>query len=367
MWLTLALLVWGIAQTTRAQIPKSDDQEFTQVRQYVASVDETTPSSPMILSGAMSLHFEIPELGLTYRRVLEHALHLGLTHVALVTQATMSHIRSSHVRLDRPHATPLSTIRQTAELARELGLQVIIFPVLWIESREDGEWRGVLDPKDINLWCSSYEDWLGELAIIAQSCGATHLSIGSELSSLERYEGRWRALIRRLRTSFSGHLIYSANWDHYDYVHFWDALDLVGITGYYPIAKEGQPVSKSSMITRWRWIRLMISEWLDTLKTSRPLMITELGYPSQKGGAIRPWHYTQSTDVDLEVQRQAFSAFHQAWLGSTRLAGVNVWNLWGLGGTQDTWYTLRGKIAMDEVRTFVKIFKSRAHTHPHFE
>ena len=111
------------------------------------------------------------------------------------------------------------------------------------------------------------------------------------------------------------------------------------------------------MVSRWRWVRLMITEWINTLDRPRPLMITELGYPSQKGGAVRPWHYTQSKKIDLETQRQAFSAFYQAWTGESHLIGVNLWNLWGLGGTQDTWYTLRGKPAFIEVKTLVKILK----------
>ena len=211
--------------------------------------------SRLILSGAVSLHFEIPELGLTYRRVLENAKDLGLTHVALVAQASMSNIHSAIVSLDSPHATSLTTIKQVAELSRSLGLKVIIFPILWINERHEGEWRGTLNPTDLNVWWTSYENWISKLALIAQQCRATHLSIGSELSSLEIHEGRWRALIRRLRASFSGKLMYSANWDHYQHVGFWDALDIIGVTGYYPLALEERTSDIKSMVSRWRWVR----------------------------------------------------------------------------------------------------------------
>ena len=104
----------------------------------------------------------------------------------------------------------------------------------------------------------------------------------------------------------------------------------------------------------------MLTEWLDTLKYPKPLMITELGYPSQRGGAARPWHYTQSALIDLEVQRRAFMAFARGWTGERRLGGINIWNLWGLGGAQDTWYTLRGKPAFGEVRSLITQMKTRA-------
>ena len=358
-----SFLTWILIYELLSHCALAQDQSTSIQGPQESSADllaNRSSSEPMVLSGAVSLHFEIPELGLTYRRILEHARDLGLTHVALVAQGTMSHVQSSRVELTPPHATPLATLREVARLAKRMGLHVIIFPVLWIEERQSGEWRGVLNPQNPDLWWRSYETWLSELALIAQECEASHLSIGSELSSLESDEGRWRSLIRRIKVIFGGSLIYSANWDHYHMVGFWDALDMIGITGYYPLATHEKSASVSSMVNRWRWVRLMITEWLDTLEIPRPLIITELGYPSQKGGAMRPWHYTQSREVDLEIQRQAFSAFRQAWTDVPQLRGVNLWNLWGLGGNQDTWYTLRGKAAVHEVMTLIKTFKSRS-------
>ena len=66
-----------------------------------------------------------------------------------------------------------------------MGLKVIIFPILWIEKRPNGEMERPTNPKDRDRWWSAYRSWLIELATIAQKHQIDYLSIGSELSSLE--------------------------------------------------------------------------------------------------------------------------------------------------------------------------------------
>lgn len=316
------------------------------------------PHTARIIGGSLSLHFELPELGFTHERALDDAQELGLTHIALIAQATMEHVRSDEIRMDTSQSTSLDVIERVAQQAHTRGLKVIIFPIIWVMNRAPDDWRGTIEPADLTRWWRSYESYIGALADLAERSGATHLSIGSELSSMERHEGRWRALIRRMRARFRGELIYSANWDHYDQVGFWDALDLVGVTGYYPLATSEENPGVAYMTQRWRWVQLQLLEWLATLKQRRPLLITELGYPSQRGGALKPWHYYQSTEVDLLVQRDAFRAFTVAWSrDASQLAGLSIWNLWGGGGPHDGWYALRGKPAFQAVQELVRQLK----------
>ena len=312
-----------------------------------------------LVSGALSLHGEIPELGLTYRGILKRAKRLGCSHIALVNQAVLTHVTSSHIRYQDFPATPLPEIRRVANLAKSMGFQVFLFPILWIEQRAEGEWRGTLKPTNPSVWWSTYEEWLTQLAILAQEVGASQLSIGSELSSMEKNEGRWRSLIRRLRVHYSGQLIYSANWDHYRQIKFWDALDLVGVTGYFPLSDQDENPPLSDMIQRWSFVRMTLLEWLTSLPGRRTLFFTELGYPSQRGGARQPWHYLQSTTIDLTVQQKAFRAFREVWGKEPKLGGINIWNLWGLGGPSDAWYTLWGKPSVIEVKQLIKVMRSQ--------
>ena len=329
-------------------------------------------SASPIKSVALSLHYEIPELGLTYLRCLEYAKQIGASHVTLVVQASMKNIQSSEIRLSGEESTPISVVKKVLHLADKLKLKVILFPVLWIEQRGVDEWRGVIHPDNRDTWWSSYESWLNILVDIANEYDVDYLSIGSELSSMESDEGRWRALIRRINSMYRGKLFYSSNWDHFTEVPFWDQLDLIGLTAYFPLEVEyidsqaqlqsvkakGNRINirVKNMIERWQYIKLSLLEWLGESKYKKKLFFTELGYPSQKGGATKPWDYLQNTEVDLEVQKAAFLAFRKVWVDFEGLAGVNIWNFWGLGGPQDTWYTVRGKPAAVEIEKLFKQF-----------
>src|SRR5690606_31839344 len=120
--------------------------------------------------------------------------------------------------------------------ARASGLRVGVMPIVHLLHREPHEWRGMLAPADgLDTWFARYSDEVRALATIAEREHVSRFVIGSELSSLEVYADRWRALALEIRARFSGTLTYSANWDRLDAVPFWDAVDEIGLTAYFPL------------------------------------------------------------------------------------------------------------------------------------
>ena len=66
---------------------------------------------------------------------------------------------------------------------------------------------------------------------------------------------------------FKAHLL--GNWDHFG-VPFWDLLDVIGLTAYYPLLSSsekkltGDHIERErSMVDRWRMIRLGLNDWLE--------------------------------------------------------------------------------------------------------
>ena len=129
------------------------------------------------------------------------------------------------------------------------------------------------------------------------------------------------------------------------------------MTAYYPLIQEGQKPSLDQLYERWYLIRSALVDWLANNYPQKQIFFTELGYPSQVGSLSRPWYYLQGQEIDLKGQAMAFEAFRKAWYDCPSLLGVNIWNLWGLGGPHDSWYTVRGKPAAHEV---TKLFKQLA-------
>jgi hypothetical protein len=145
--------------------------------------------------------------------------------------------------------------------------------------------------------------------------------------------------------------LYSANWDHYEDIKFWDAVDQIGLTAYYRLTESYEP-KLSELVAAWAKIRAQVLAWQKTV--NKPLVLTEVGYPSLDGAARSPWDYTTGKAMDLEEQRLCFEAFRLTWQDVPELHGVYFWNWWGPTDGKNTWYTPHGKPAMGEIMKWLK-------------
>ena len=270
----------------------------------------------------------------------------GATDVLVVVNAYQSNRFASDIaRLDGRSPSD-ATVARTLRQVREAGMRAALMPVVRLIERAPHEWRGVIAPADgLDAWFSSYRRFVLPLVLIAEAEGARRLVIGSELGSLERYEDRWRALIGEARAAFSGRMTYSANWDHTEDVRFWDALDEVGLTAYFPLTTSTTS-SERGLADAWRMPRATIEALGRRL--GKPVLVTEIGYPSQRGAADRPWDDTGSEEVDLRGQRSLYRAFCDAF-AETSVSGFYVWNWFGSGGPRDPGFTPRGKPSAREL------------------
>ncbi|MEZ4434607.1 MAG: hypothetical protein R3F65_19565 [bacterium] len=310
------------------------------------------PRPPIRLDGfALSLYYEGPDPALTYESMVDRAADAGATTLSVVTQWAQPDVTASTVAPHPTETPPDDHVRRIIRHARARGLHVMVFPILWVERRAIGEWRGTLKPADEGAWWASYRRFILHYARLAAVEGADLLSVGSEFASLEDRTDRWRALIADVRRVFPGRLLYSANWDHYVEVTFWDHLDYIGLTGYYRLT-QSTDASLAELTAAWAAIKNRLLAWQATI--DRPLVFTELGYPSLDGAARDPWDYTARATPDPDEQRRAFAAFARAWTDTPALAGALFWNAWGPTDGRNTWYTVWGKPAEAEVRAWLR-------------
>ncbi len=271
---------------------------------------------------------------------LGEVAELGATDVALVFAWRQKDVHDTALA-PGPGTASDDEIRAAIEAAHARGLRVLLFPIVELDEVGPGAWRGTLAPSDVDAWWSSYETFIAHAAQVAADERVEALSIGSELGSTEGWRDRWCHLASRVQKIFGGELTYSANWDHFDRVSFAERLDFLGVTGYFELAKDDD-ASEDALAKAWKDPRARLEAW--AAKTKKPLVITEIGWPSVDGGAVHPWDYTASGDVDLEEQRRAYRAFARAW-GRSSLAGVFFWEWSGAGGAHDRGYTPRDKPA----------------------
>ena len=247
--------------------------------------------------------------------------------------------------------------------ARMHGLAVLVFPIVRLRVRRTGEWRGKLAPRDREAWWAAYTQQLSAIATVAAHAGAARLAIGSELVTFEDEPERWERLAAIVRQIYPGRLCYSANWDRYRDVRFWSAVDDVGISAYFSLAARGASPTIAALVSAWRPI-------VDELRTfsievARPVLFTEVGFPSVHGAAYWPWNDHQLKTacqagegcegaLDLEGQRRLWSAFVQVFgAGDTPfLRATYVWLWSGTGGLRDRGYTPRGKPAESVLKSW---------------
>ena len=306
---------------------------------------------------ALPMHYK--EERRDYARELREIRALGANWVLLVVVTRQADARASHVPLVSERTPSDARITATIERARDAGLDVLLMPVVLLVEAGPDEWRGNLRPDDPDAWWDSYGRFVLNLADLGTRAGAAALSVGSELASLEGEHVRWRTLIAAVRERFPGRLTYSANWDHFDAIEFWDALDFAGMTAYFRLALAPDP-ELAELERGWR--RALAEVRRLGARSHLPVVLTEVGVPSRRGGAAAPWDYTRDAPVDVDLQRRAFEAFERVFLPEGRplpsVGGVFLYDWWGSGGTEDGTYTARKKPAEDVWRRILAALRA---------
>ncbi|MBC8451269.1 MAG: hypothetical protein H8D72_01025 [Planctomycetes bacterium] len=173
-----------------------------------------------------------------YAWELAEIADLGASWVNLLVVTQVDDVASSVVPLATERTPTDERIRTTIRAAHELGLKVQLMPIVILRRAEPKDWRGTLRPTEPRQWWLSYDRFLCHMADLAAEAGAEALSVGSEFASLEAEESAWRRLITNVRLRYPGHLTYSANWDHFASVPFWDALDFASMTAYFTLCPK---------------------------------------------------------------------------------------------------------------------------------
>ena len=307
-----------------------------------------------IKGAAVGLYMDLP--GLSYAQMFQEIRGLGATHVSVVVAWSLRDIRASKIQPHPTETVPDEKVREYIRQAHAAGLKVMLFPIVHVERRRTGEWRGKLAPHHPERFWREYEAFAMHYAQLAEEEKVAILSVGSELLSLESEKQRWERVIGQVRGVYKGKLTYSANWDHFDHVTFWDSLDVAGMTGYFELSDSESPTLEELRET-WDAATDVIATYPG--RAGLPLILTEVGYPSQIGSASHPWDYTKRRTPDPELQYLCFRAMYEAWVARSAkvgdpdklgLHGLFVWNWYGYGGAEDGSYTLRGKPAEAIVR-----------------
>jgi hypothetical protein len=208
--------------------------------------------------------------------------------------------------------------------AHRLGLKIMIKPHLayW---HSPFSWRGAIEFETEEEWdrfFTTYGAWVSELARICADADA--FVVGTELDRTVAHEARWRAVIAQVRQRTEAPLTYAANWDAYQRVPFWDALDVIGVQAYFPLVEqEGLPDARE-LEAAWRRIATDLETF--GLRHGRKVVLSEFGYERSVDTALRPWETRRRPEPGAEeVQRRCLDAALGALTDSDQIVGGFLW------------------------------------------
>jgi hypothetical protein len=219
-------------------------------------------------------------------RSLSELAAAGCTWVALAFAAVQDRAQSTSIPFESTTVSD-DELRWAIRRSHELGLQVCVKPVVNVA---DGTWRahiGFLSP-DVPgeptwaEWFASYERYLVHVARIAQEEGAAMLCVGCEMVSTDVHETEWRRVIAAVREVYSGLVTYNCDKYQEDRLTWWDAVDVISSSGYYPSGTWDAQLDRIEAVVR---------------REGKPFFFAEAGCPSRVGSSARPNDWTLAGDA----------------------------------------------------------------------
>jgi len=282
-----------------------------------------------------------------YEKSIDEIADLGADTVLLVIDSRQENGTSSHIYLDMRMTPTPEQLGELIDHAKKRKLRVVLMPIVLLDDPQGTEWRGTLKPDSWDKWFDSYRDMMTQFAWVAQGHGVDVLVVGSELVSSESNVKQWTSTIAKIRESYKGNLTYSANWDHYTALPFWDQLDLIGMNSYYKLGDDSK-VTTEEIEKRWRDIQKNLVEFSE--EKGKPILLLEAGWCSLENAASAPWDYTQQDlPADNDLQKRLYEAFFNVWYGNPHMGGYMMWE-WPPGEPEEKGYTPKGKPAEQVLR-----------------
>lgn len=220
------------------------------------------------------------------------------------------------------------------------GVRVILKPTA---NCLDGTWRAYIsffdndvpcEPKWCN-WFASYTAFQLHYARIAEAERCEMFIPGCEMVMTERREAEWRALIARLRTVYAGPIGYNCDKYQEDRVAWWDCVDVIASSGYYPTGDWEAQLDRIERVVQ---------------RYGKPFFFAELGCMATQGSSQRPNDWTIPGGYAPQEQADWYRAMFESTLRWDWVGGFAFWD-WDAfpPKEEERGYHLRGTPALSVI------------------
>ncbi len=268
--------------------------------------------------------------------------------VILPVCAWQEHTWSTEICSSGPDVMDAEDVRRVCARARELGLKVILKAMV---NCRDGYWRAYIRFFDEPVptepgWGDWFPQWSAHVCAVAGEArdnGADLFCVGCEMVGTDHREKEWRDLCRRVREIYPGPITYNCDKYQEDRVAWWDAVDIISSSGYYPIDCIEE-----------NFLRIKGA----AERAGKPFMFMECGCPSRGKSEYRPndWRFGEGCSPD--AQKRWYEAFLNSIKKHPFIRGTGWWD-WSAtrlypeyAGADNSGYCTFGKPANEVLARF---------------
>jgi Glycoside Hydrolase Family 113 len=254
-------------------------------------------------------------------RTLDELKSLGVNSVAIHPYAQIQN--DGHVRFRSDDSFRHITV--PLDWARQRGMSAMLIPHIAYWGTKF-LWRGEINFASTEEWdrfFGDYENWIVQMARLAQAHGAQTFCIGLEFTYAQKFDARWRKIIAAIRQVYHGKLTYGGNWDSFQVVPFWDALDYIGVLAYFPLTKSPDP-SKTEIAAAWQKKCDELTAF-SKAHGDKKFLFVEIGYNVSARAAAEPWAFKMGGPNANEIQQRCIEVALDLPRRCPTIAGMYWW------------------------------------------
>ncbi|MFC5467281.1 1,4-beta-xylanase [Cohnella suwonensis] len=241
---------------------------------------------------------------------------IGVNWTAIALSAVQETAQSTSIPFrEAPTVTDEETVAAIRR-AKALGMKVILKPVV---NCANGTWRAHISffrdeapgEPTWGQWFASYGEFILHYAAIAEREGCEMFCVGCEMVQADSREAEWRELIVKVRTVYSGLVTYNCDKYQEERLTWWDAVDIISSSGYYPIDKWEEQLDR---------IERGIARW------NKPFFFMEAGCPSREGSSLKPNDWSLPGGPSEDEQAAYYEAMFEACSRRDWMRGFMLWD-----------------------------------------
>ncbi|MBR1741193.1 MAG: 1,4-beta-xylanase [Lachnospiraceae bacterium] len=207
-------------------------------------------------------------------------------------------------------------LEEFIDYAYSKNIEVALKPTV---NCKNGTWRAHIsffeedvpcEPKWCN-WFRSYSEFQCHFAGIAERKKCKMFIAGCEMVQSEHREAEWRKVISDIRNVYTGPVSYNTDKYQEHNVTWWDAVDIISSSGYYPMNDWENQLDRIEKVVK---------------KYKKPFFFAECGCMSVLNSNLCPNDWSLRGEIDLKGQAEWFRTMFEACEKRDFVDGFSIWD-----------------------------------------